>query len=158
MTDSQDLRSALIESFPARSIERTDLEAPSERWGNYDEAEAWRADVLGKSWPELTAAVLERHHGALRYAGNATFALLLPAYLLYLVEHRAFNEVPFTVAGELKRYGDRVNLRIFDDRVAQLTADQRSVIRDVVSSLTSREPMEAVMTAAFESYWKHLPS
>lgn len=125
---------------------------PSAAWEDYRDGDLVE-ELAGRSWLELDHAFLDRHHSALRYAGPTGFAALLPAYLRRLVEEPAFNEIPFVVAGELKRYGDATIEKIFDERIARLEPNQREVVKRVLAYLTTREPMETAMSAAFDSYW-----
>lgn len=151
--DRDALAGALVEAFPARPLTRELLTEPAAAWEDYREGDIVQ-ELAGKTWLELDHAFLDRHHSALRYAGPAGFAALLPAYLRRLVEQPAFNEMPFVVAGELKRYGDPTIEKIFDERIARLDSKQRATVKRVIESLTTRAPMEAAMAVAFESYWR----
>lgn len=153
VADASELAAALVAAFPARPLTRARLVEPSAGWEDYRDGD-FLAEVEGKTWRELDHGFLDRHHSALRYAGAEGFGALLPAYLQRLLEARAFNEVPFVVAGELKRYGDPAMTAIFDARVAPLDGAQRAVVRRVLEVLMTREPMEAAMMAAFESWWR----
>ena len=147
------LRAALKESFPSQPITRTMLEERSAGWEDYKAGDLVQ-QLEGRSWAELEPAFIELHHSALRYAGHQAFGALLPAYLRHLLDHPAFNDIPFVVAAELKRYGDPTMVRIFDARIERLTAAQRAVVKRIIEFLTTREPMQAAMSAAFESYWR----
>jgi len=133
------------------------LEEASGRWWNYKAADALRSHVEGRVWTDLDAPFVEAHASALISAGTATYVALLPAYLVYLLEHDAYNEVPFFVAGELTRTDDPVDERIFAARLAALGAEQRSIVRKVIELLTMRAPMERAMRAALAT-WRNLPN
>jgi len=149
--DPDDLRAALIAAFPAEPITRDTIDEPLANWDVYEEA-GELSMLEGKTWLELDAAVVEHHDVLMPYAGNALFRATLPAYLLYLVEHPAYNEVPFHVGGQLSRADDPTDLKTIDRRVAPLTAGQRAAVRRVIGYLTTREPMKEVMARALETW------
>ena len=152
-SEADALCAALNALFPPRPITRAMLEEPTAGWEDYKGGDLVQ-QLEGRSWDELEPAFIEQHHSALRYTGPEAFGALLPAYLRHLLQHRAFNDIPFVVAGELQRYGNPVNVGVFDARIERLTAAQRAVVKRIVAFLTTREPMQAAMSATFESYWR----
>lgn len=154
-SEADALRRALKDSFPSTPITRAALEDRNSSWANYKSGDIVK-QVESQSWDELEPASIEQHPTALTFAGDDGFAALLPAYLLYLLDHRAFNEVPFAVAVVLKRHSDPIGERLFSERIERLSAAQRVVVKRVIEFLRTREPMKAVMSEAFESYWSSL--
>ena len=151
------LRAAMIAAFPPRPITKVMINEPSGRWWNYEKRNELEPELAGRMWTELDGQFIETHATALCCAGDETFGALLPAYLAYLLEHDAYNEVPFHVARQLTFDGDDpVDTRIFQARIALLGSEQRVVIARVMEQLSMRPPMESVMTAALET-WKNLP-
>lgn len=144
------LRAALIAAFPAEPLARDLLDEPT----NYEER-AELAPLAGRTWRDIEPGFLVRHASLLVYASAAQYRALLPAYLLYLLDHDAFNEVPFQVARQLTRKDDPVDQQIFDRRIAGLGTDQRGVVRRVIAHLATKEPMQEAMSRAVPS-WQRL--
>lgn len=141
----------LTTAFPAKPI-RLELEAgPYDAWSSYDDRDAFEHGIAGKTWRELSDDFIKAHPDALIFLPSEWFAMLLPAYLWFVVLDDVYNEVPFAVANMLTRTDDSV----FDKNISSLTRAQLDVIAKVVEASLHREPMEDVMQAAHESYWRH---
>lgn len=151
-----DVRAALIAAFPPRPITREMIEEPTSRWWNSEDGDAMKPRLEGRRWTELDKAFIESFPAVMRYAGTETYAAVLPAYLAYLLDFEGYNEVPFVVAGQLSRKDDAVDQRIFDARIAPLSAEQRALVTQVIQLLTTRPPMEEVMKVALKT-WQSLP-
>jgi uncharacterized protein DUF6714 len=145
-----ELRASLLAAFPAAPLSKELLAEPT----NYEEHHEL-ATLAGTTWRDITTAFLVRHASLLVYASPSQYRALLPAYLLYLVEHDAFNEVPFQVARQLTRKDDPTDQQIFDRRIAGLDAAQRAVVRRVIEHLATKEPMQEPMSRALAS-WQQL--
>jgi len=125
-----------------------DLDEPSNGWMNYEDAPEMRRRIVGRTWHDLDAKFVDEFHEALIFAGPKTFALMLPAYLDFLLKLNGFSHALYVVAGQLTRQHDPVNRSIFDARIAAFTDEQRNLLRDIVSHLATRPAMERAMTSA----------
>lgn len=143
----------LERAFPPRPIEP---EGAFAEWGGtYVDAEAFRAGVRGKRWPEIDASFLERHHDALMFFGPSSIAEYLPAYVVALIRRDpALSAMPSFLLGALTREGDGQR---FDDRFRALTAAQRRAIARALAAYetelagSSRQPD---VSAALDGYWR----
>jgi hypothetical protein len=146
------LEDALASAFPPVPIDRALIDEPTAIWDVYEDY----ADLVtfeGKTWRDLPAELLCRHSALPLWAGDALWRTVLPAYLWYLLHERErFNDLPFQLAGELTRSDDPAARLKFDRRIAALSAEQRAVVRDVVSLLATIRPMEEPMSRALATW------
>jgi hypothetical protein len=146
------LEDALVSAFPPITIDRSMIDEPTANWSVYDD----RADLVafeGKTWRELAPELLYKHSALLLWVGDVLWRAILPGYLWYLLhEQTRFNDLPWQVAGELTRGDDPAARLKFDRRIAALSAEQRTVIRDVVALLATVRPMEQPMSRALETW------
>ena len=153
-TVKSELRAALLEVFPPEPIAAEVLANPGEGWQAHESSQAFEAGVVGQAWDGLSAEFLAAHPDALIFLGDAAFIAVVPAYLLYLVENEAYNEVPFAVGVVLTRKPDPLQQATFDSRISRLTDRQRGVVKRIIQALIPCAPMEDVMAEAFGSYWR----
>jgi hypothetical protein len=148
------LEDALTSAFPLVTIDRAMIDEPTANWDVYEDY-ADLAAFDGKTWRELSPELLYRHPALPLWAGDALWRAILPGYLWYLLhERQRFNDLPFQLAGELTRGDDPAAHVKFDRRVAGLSAEQRTVIRDVVALLATVRPMEEPMSHALATWNK----
>ncbi|HET9627517.1 MAG TPA: DUF6714 family protein [Kofleriaceae bacterium] len=145
----------LAQAFPPHPLEPTT--AFREWGGTYTDAERFRQGVRGRSWPELDAAFLERHHDALVFLGPSSIADYLPAYLATLLRRdRELSALPSFLWGVLTR---GASAERFDERFAQLTTAQRAAIATALAEheheLEGTSRQEDV-TEVLDSYWRSL--
>lgn len=149
------LEAALVAAFPPVVIDRAMIDDPAAHWDVYEDY----PDLIafeGKSWREFPAELLWRHSAMLLYAGDALWRAALPGYLLYLLhERQRFNDLPWQVAGQLRRKDDPEYHPKFDRRIAPFSPAQRSAIRDVIAYLTTVPPAEEIMSEALRT-WEQL--
>lgn len=151
MTNTAELRTALIAAFPPEPITRATIATPDAHWSTY-EARDDLPLLEGKSWTELEPQSLEQHETLLLHAGGALYRAILPAYLLLLVEHEVHTALPFHVAGQVTRGDHKMEQEIFDEHVGPMTAEQRAVVRRAIAHLARHPLMKDVMTVAFRSW------
>jgi hypothetical protein len=152
--EHDELRTELIEAFPARPLTRELLLEPTNRWQNYDRGDAVLARIEGRTWNELDREFIEAFPELLIFPGDETFGAVLPAYLAYLLALEGYGEPVYATANQLTRKDeDPTDRRIFDARVAAMTAHQRSIVTKIVEHLARRESMTRVMSPAVQG-WK----
>jgi hypothetical protein len=152
MTPVEKLEGALASAFPPVTIDRAMIDEPTAIWDVYEDY----ADLVafeGKTWRDLPPELLYRHSTLPLWAGDALWRAVLPGYLWSLLRERErFNDMPFQLAGELTRSGDPAARLKFDRRIAVFSAEQRSVIRDVLALLATVTPMEEPMSRALTTW------
>lgn len=148
----EDLEAALESAFPPVVIDRTMIDEPTAHWEVYDDP----ADLVafeGKTWRELPAELLYKHSTLPVFAGDALWRATLPGYLWYLLHERTlFNDLPFQVASQLTRKDDPESHPRFDRRTTPLSAEQRAVIREVITLLATVSPLEEAMSLALATW------
>lgn len=151
--DKDELRAALIETFPARPLVRELLQEPSSRWQNYDRGDAAVVQLEGRVWTALDRSFIEAFPELLIFAGNECFGAVLPAYLVYLLELDGYGEPLYAIANQLTRKDDDpVDQRIFDARVAAMSERQRAIVTKIVEHLAGRPSMTSVMTPVLATW------
>lgn len=146
------LEDALSSAFPAVTIDRAMIDEPTANWDVYEDY-ADLAAFEGKTWRELTPEQLYKHSALLLWAGDALWRAILPGYLQYLLHERTlFNDLPFQVASQLTRKADPESHPKFDRRIAGLSREQRTAIRDVLMLLATVSPLEEAMSRALASW------
>lgn len=150
-------RELLEAVFPAQPITDAILDEPTSGIENHDRGALVRPWLVGRTWRDLDAAFVEAFHELLIYAGPATFATLLPAYLAFLAEHDRFSDALYVVGNQLTRKDDAVSQRTFGARVAALTAEQRAVVQRLIARLSLRPAMERALRPVVAS-WSGEPS
>lgn len=151
MTIANDLDTALTSAFLAVMIDRAMIDEPTANWSVYEDT----ADLVafeGKTWRELSPAVLKRHLTLPIYAGDALFCATLPAFLRCLLyERESFNDLPFQLAGQLTRRTDVDNKKL-DRRLSRLATAQRIVVGEVLAYLATIAPMDETMGLALATW------
>lgn len=156
----EELETALVSAFPPVVIDRAMIDDPTAlwhvaQWQVYDDY-ADLAAFEGKTWHEFPAELLWRHSTMLLYAGDALWRAALPGYLLYLLhERQRFNDLPWQVAGQLRRKDDPEDHPKFDRRISPFSSVQRATIRNVIAYLATVPPAEEIMSEALRT-WKNL--
>lgn len=155
--DKLETRAALLAAFPPQVLTEELLADRQGAWELYDDGALFESSVLNKSWDALEGNFLESHDNALIYLGDTAFRCLLPAYLSYLTEHEEYGGVQYCVAAVLTRKEHPLQMQTFDRRVAGLDDRQRRVVKQVLEG-QARGHRKDMMTAAWESFWRDLPS
>jgi hypothetical protein len=144
---------ALEAAFPATTIDRAMIEAPTSLWDDYDD-HAELTELEGKTWRDVDREWLWKHPDLLIGSGDELWRALVPAYLVLLLgEPDHVSSLPWHVAGTLERKPDRATK--FDRRIAPLSATQRAAIRQALERLATMSPFEAPMVRALET-WKSI--
>lgn len=148
----EELEAALVSAFPPVVIDSAMIDEPTALWDVYEDYTDLAA-FEGKTWREFPAELLWRHSAMLLYAGDVLRRAALPGYLWYLLhERRQFNDLPWQVAGELRRKDDPEYHPRFDRRIATFSSVQLVVIRDVLGFLATVPPTEEIMSQALVSW------
>lgn len=155
----EELEAALVAAFSPVVIDRAMIDEPTAlwhvaQWQVYDDY-ADLAAFEGKTWREFPAELLWRHSTLLNYAGDDLWRAALPGYLWYLLhERQRFNDLPWQVAGQLRRKDDPESHPRFDRRIAPFSSAQRTAIRDVIAYLATMPPAEEIMSEALRTWNK----
>lgn len=152
-----DLLTAIEKAFPGEPLGEDVFEDSLGMWDGYLDATAFESGVAGRTWQELDPRFLEFHHDVMAYAGPATFAAALPAYLAAFVRmDEELDMLPQFLMGALIRDDGPQRQEIFDARTARLTEGQRTVIAHILSELSRSARHEYYLDEieqARERYW-----
>jgi hypothetical protein len=100
---------------------------------------------------------LERNHDALVFLGPSSIADYLPAYLASLLRRdRELSALPSFLFGILVRGKDTAR---FDERVSQLTREQREAIATALATFESEvagTSRQQDVSEVLDSYWRSL--
>ncbi|HEX3747060.1 MAG TPA: DUF6714 family protein [Bryobacteraceae bacterium] len=146
-----DLRAAITLAFPPVLFPGAVTPADEEKWAEeLDEDLDLRDSLRGRSWPQVTSELIDRHAGGLALLTPEAFAAFLPAWLTRSLDQPSLeNDVrEFTVYTFCRfRQNEEPELtRVMDEhysrRLRQLTAVQLAVVKEFLNWVGAQEPRD----------------
>lgn len=130
-------------------------------WGRtYPDAVAYLEKIDGKTWRAADAQWLVRRSDGLGFLGTRWLAALLPVYLIAAVRDGVWSPATEMLVLILARPAagsdSGLGQKRFAALVDALTAEQRTVVGDVLDQIAQIDPegsLGLAALAAFESYW-----